>query len=208
MGRKEPSDIDPHHFREIDPWKSEDLVARHRNLPHLEVPGATYFVTFRCCSKTALPAKAHDLVMEAIRACDRISIELDAAVVMPDHAHAIFKLINTCTLGQVLQRIKGRSARQINKVLGTGGSVWMDESFDHIIRDEAEPAGENRIHHAKSGQAGACGAARGVSVAVSERRHRLKPVPLQNKKIEYTQAEAYAASESGFFGGTGFSLCF
>jgi len=138
MARKESSDTDPQHFREIDPWKSEDLVAKHRNLPHLEVPGATYFVTFRCFSKTALPAEARDLVMEAIRACDRTIIELDAAVVMPDHAHAIFRLIDTCTLGQVLQRIKGRSARQINQVLGTMGSVWMDESFDHIMRHETE----------------------------------------------------------------------
>jgi REP element-mobilizing transposase RayT len=122
----------------MDPWKSEELLKRRRNLPHFEVPGATYFVTFRCCSKAALPAEARDLVMEAIRACDKTIIELDAAVVMPDHAHAIFRLINTCTLSQVLQRIKGRSARQINQALKTEGAVWMDESFDHIIRHEAE----------------------------------------------------------------------
>jgi REP element-mobilizing transposase RayT len=138
MSRKESSDSDPRHFQEIDPWKSEDLVAKHRNLPHLEVPGATYFVTFRCCSKAGLPAKARDLVMKAIRGCDATSIDLDAAVVMPDHAHAIFRLIDTCTLGQVLKRIKGRSARQINQVLKTEGAVWMDESFDHIIRHETE----------------------------------------------------------------------
>ncbi len=76
--------------------------------------------------------------MKAIQACDRTIIELDAAVVMPDHAHAIFRLIDTCTLGQVLKRIKGRSARQINQVLKTEGAVWMDESFDHIIRHETE----------------------------------------------------------------------
>ena len=119
MGRKESSDTDPQHFQEIDPWKSEDLVEKHRNLPHLEVPGATYFVTFRCCSKIELPPQACDLVLEAILACDRISIDLDAAVVMPDHAHAIFRLINTSNLSQVLQRIKGRSARRINQVLKT-----------------------------------------------------------------------------------------
>ena len=128
----------PHHFQAVDPWKFEDRVFKHRNLPHLEVPEATYFVTFRCCSKIALPPQARDLVMEAIRACDRTSIDLDAAVVMPNHAHAIFRLIDTCKLSQVLQRIKGRSARQINRVLKTARSVWMDESFDHIIRHEAE----------------------------------------------------------------------
>jgi len=138
MGRKESSDSDPRRFQAIDPWKSEDLVEKHRNLPHLEVPGATYFVTFRCCSKSALPPQARDLVMEAIRACDLTSIDLDAAVVMPDHAHAILRLYDGSRLGQVLQRIKGGSARQINQVLETIGAVWMDESFDHIIRHEAE----------------------------------------------------------------------
>ncbi|HEY6421395.1 MAG TPA: transposase, partial [Candidatus Binataceae bacterium] len=130
--------MDPQRFQAIDPWKSEDLVFKRRNLPHLEVPGATYFVTFRCCAKIALPPEARDLVMAAIRACDRTSIDLDAAVVMPNHVHAIFRLIDTHKLGNVLQRIKGRSARQINQVLKTDGAVWMDESFDHIIRHEAE----------------------------------------------------------------------
>ena len=45
--------------------------------------------------------------MEAIRARDRTIIELDAAVVMPDHAHAIFRLYDGSTRSQVLQRIKG-----------------------------------------------------------------------------------------------------
>lgn len=106
MGRKESSDSDPQHFQAIDLWKSEDLVEKHRNLPHLEVPGG-YFVTFRCCSKSALPPQARDLVMEEIWACDRINLELDAAVVMPDHAHAIFRLYDGSTRSQVLQRIKG-----------------------------------------------------------------------------------------------------
>jgi REP element-mobilizing transposase RayT len=87
---------------------------------------------------TELPPEARDLVMAAIRACDGDSIDLDAAVVMPDHAHAIFRLIGDCTLSRVIQRIKGRSARQINRMLKSGGPVWMDESFDHIIRHETE----------------------------------------------------------------------
>jgi REP element-mobilizing transposase RayT len=76
--------------------------------------------------------------MAAIVECDQASIDLDAAVIMPDHAHLIFRLIEPYQLSQVLQRIKGRSARRINQVLKSNGSVWSDESFDHIIRHAAE----------------------------------------------------------------------
>ena len=76
--------------------------------------------------------------MAAIVECDQASIDLDAAVIMPDHAHLIFRLIQPYELSQILQRIKGRSARRINQMLKRKGSVWSDESFDHIIRHAAE----------------------------------------------------------------------
>jgi len=80
------------------------------------------------------------VVFATISACNQTSIDLDAAVVMPDHAHLIFRLIEPYRLSQVLQRIKGRSARQINRILKSEGSVWSDESFDHIIRHAKELA--------------------------------------------------------------------
>jgi REP element-mobilizing transposase RayT len=138
LSRKEPSETGLDGFQPIDPWKSEDLVFKRRNLPHLEVPGATYFVTFRCGPKLELPPEARDLAFAAIQACDRKTIDLDAAVVMPDHAHVIFRLMNGYKLSHVIQRIKGRSARRIKQMLNSEGSIWMDESFDHIIRDAAE----------------------------------------------------------------------
>jgi REP-associated tyrosine transposase len=126
-------------FRPIDPWKSDDLSRRRRNLPHLEVAGATYFVTFRCRPGVALSPDERDIVMAAITICDRREIELDAAVVMPNHVHAIFRLIGSAKMSRLLQRIKGRSARMINRSRGqTGASLWADESFDHIVRHGTE----------------------------------------------------------------------
>jgi hypothetical protein len=86
---KPPSHIDRPMFEPIDPWKSEELTFKRRNLPHVAVPGATYFVTFRCKATAQLSPEAKDLVIDAIQACDGQSIDLDAAVIMPDHAHAI-----------------------------------------------------------------------------------------------------------------------
>jgi putative transposase len=136
VSAKPPSNADFRRFEPINPWKSADLSRRRRNLPHLAVPGATYFVTFR--SKLELSPAARDVVIAIIRACDQRSVDLDGAVVMPDHAHLIFRLIEPNELPQVLQRIKGRSARAINQLLKREGSIWSDESFDHIIRHAEE----------------------------------------------------------------------
>jgi hypothetical protein len=81
MDSKQRSNPDSLGFEAIDPWKSEYLAVRRRNLLHLEVPGATYFVTFRCRPTSELPAQARHLVLAAILECDQKSIDLDAAVI-------------------------------------------------------------------------------------------------------------------------------
>jgi hypothetical protein len=106
----------PQSFEPVDPWASEDLVFKRRNLPHLNVSGATYFVTFR--SKMSLPPDARDLAIALLRDFTARYIYLDAAVVMPDHVHLILRLLANEPLGTILHLIKGRSARQVNQLLG------------------------------------------------------------------------------------------
>jgi REP element-mobilizing transposase RayT len=122
----------------MNPWKSPELSFRRRHLPHLEVPDATFFVSFSCLHRLELPPSARDLVIAEIRSLDNDTIDLDGAVIMPDHAHAIFRLIGTLTLTEVLKRLKGRTAHRINQITGRQGQVWMQESFDHIVRGEVE----------------------------------------------------------------------
>jgi hypothetical protein len=57
---------------------------------------------------------------------------------MPDHAHLIYRLLGHVNMSDTLQHIKGRSAKKINQVMERRGSLWMDESFDRIIRKEEE----------------------------------------------------------------------
>lgn len=125
-------------FQAINPWKSLDVSLRRRNLPHVQVPGATYFVTFRCQAGLTLPPVARDMALSAILHWDRKRIDLDAAVVMPDHAHAVFRIFESRSLEAILHSIKSFSSNRINKALGREGSFWMDESFDHVIRNEDE----------------------------------------------------------------------
>jgi hypothetical protein len=56
---------------------------------------------------------------------------------MPDHAHVLFRIIDGSTLGEILHSTKSFSANRINQLLGRQGAFWLDENFDHIIRNEA-----------------------------------------------------------------------
>ena len=89
-----------------------------RQLPHLQTPDSTYFVTFRCRPGLFLPKPARAIVMSAIRHCNGARIDLDAAVVMPDHGHLIFRVLGGLSLSAILQSIKGYSARSVNAQLG------------------------------------------------------------------------------------------
>jgi len=125
-------------FQPVNPWKAADLGTRKRNLPHVETTLATYLITFRCRGKISLPGPARDIVLSALRYWDSRRIELDAAVVMPNHVHAIFRVIDNSELSAILYSIKSYSANAVNRFMGANGSLWLDESFDHVIRHEDE----------------------------------------------------------------------
>jgi len=65
---------------------------------------------------------------------------MKVALVMPDHVHLIFTLLHDqddvpYPLAEVMKGIKGVSARRINQLLGRSGTLWLDESFDHVVRN-------------------------------------------------------------------------
>jgi REP element-mobilizing transposase RayT len=159
-------------------------------LPHIQIGGATYFVTFRL--KNSLPTEVlENLSLEAERIKrlpkDKISVEQhrwfeklddyldqsffgepllrneeiadlvagalhyrDARVydlisfcVMPNHVHLICTPLEKekdrfYSLTEILHSLKRHTAREANKILQRSGAFWQDESYDHIIRDEAE----------------------------------------------------------------------
>jgi adenine-specific DNA methylase/REP element-mobilizing transposase RayT len=125
-------------FQPVNPWKSAGLKFNRRHFPHVEASQATYFVTFRCQKSLVMPAEVREEVLSAVRHWDGKRIDLDAAVVMPDHVHAIFRILDGSRLGEILHSIKSFSAKQANWMLGRTGPFWQDESFDHVVRDEAE----------------------------------------------------------------------
>lgn len=64
--------------------------------------------------------------------------QIDAWVIMPNHIHALVEPLEKNTLGSILQKWKGAGARLINQAVGRTGRLWQAETFDHIVRSEAQ----------------------------------------------------------------------
>lgn len=85
------------------------------------------------------------IVGNAFAFFDRERYEMDHFVIMPNHAHLLFRLFGDWRLGQVLHTWKSFTSHRINDFLGRKGTnLWMDERFDHIVRSEAQLGHYNR----------------------------------------------------------------
>jgi biotin-(acetyl-CoA carboxylase) ligase/REP element-mobilizing transposase RayT/biotin operon repressor len=127
------------------------FTVTRRNLPHWQDPGRLYFVTFRVRSGAVLNEQMRNIVLEACRHWHGRKYHLYAISVMPDHVHLLLwprpiESDTRCTdaekgvhsLSEILHGIKSFTAHQIQRQCGWKGSVWMEESFDRIVRDDAE----------------------------------------------------------------------
>ena len=87
-------------------------------------------------------ALARPDIREAVKSCllkfDGERLIVHSAVIMPNHVHALIEPLPGHDLSKLLQGIKGASAREANKLLGASGTFWLDESYDHIVRSEAQ----------------------------------------------------------------------
>jgi REP element-mobilizing transposase RayT len=112
-----------------------------RRLPHYQRDDRPLFVTFRAKKTLPLSPQARDLALQHCLHDHGKTIQLHAAVIMPDHVHLLFTALRdvegwTFALPEILRAIKGSSARSINKLSGRSGPVWQDESFDHVLRGD------------------------------------------------------------------------
>src|SRR3569833_2411555 len=127
-----------------------------RNLPHFERPWAKYMVTFSTVQKRQLSSEARDIVLESLLFTgQQRRWQLFAACVMPDHVHVLFepqiKEQDTevtpifWSLTVLLHSVKSFTAHEMNKAEGAEGPVWEKESFDRIMRSDADL--EEKFHY-------------------------------------------------------------
>jgi REP element-mobilizing transposase RayT len=83
------------------------------------------------------------IIYDELTENDGILYTLDAFTIMPNHCHIIFQPIDDqqgtpISLSSIMMSIKGRTARQCNQILQRNGRFWQHESYDHVIRNQAE----------------------------------------------------------------------
>jgi len=99
--------------------------------------GSTYFITFRLEKGTLNSAEVR-LVLDHLKSGDPEFYDLLAAVVMPDHVHLVLRPREGVELSRITKGIKGVAARKVNLARGSRGSIWHNESFDRIVRDQED----------------------------------------------------------------------
>ncbi len=97
------------------------------------------------------------VVADALHWRDGQGYRLDAYCIMSNHVHAVFApYLSEASLqpGQtedgllyeseeppldvIMHSLKSWTAQQANAVLGRNGQFWQHESYDHVVRDDAE----------------------------------------------------------------------
>jgi REP element-mobilizing transposase RayT len=131
------------------------LIIRRRNLPHWELAGSTYFITFRLKEGRLSPEEV-GIVLEQIKKGEPAFYKLFTATVIPDHVHAVLRPQADASLARITKGIKGVSARLINERRGNRGALWQDESYDRVIRDEKEFAEKTRYVFNNAVKRGLC----------------------------------------------------
>lgn len=93
-----------------------------------------------------------DLVAETIRYRDGKDYDLATYCILPNHVHLVFGIgkhemfgpvgqianLSNKELSKIMQSLKRYTATRANEILRRSGEFWQDESYDHVIRNEAE----------------------------------------------------------------------
>ena len=108
--------------------------AYRRFLPHYQNQDRTYFITFCSRNRRILSREARSVLLDHIVKNHRVLYRLCVVVVMPDHVHLLLIPIDSA-LSEIMRRIKGASAREINRMTADAGSIWQREYFDRQMRD-------------------------------------------------------------------------
>ncbi len=117
----------------------EQVSIYRRKLPHWRQAGAVYFVTWRLHpSQPELTPDERTIVVAALEHFQNERYILFAHVVMDNHAHVLVKPIHENVLQSILHSWKSFTALQMQRQFRRQRSIWQDEYFDRIVRDEEE----------------------------------------------------------------------
>ena len=82
--------------------------------------------------------RAGTILNELIQNIDRVypAVHVDTYVIMPDHVHLLLAFYETSqprpSLGNIINTLKSLTTKRL------GYSIWQDEFYDHIIRNQTD----------------------------------------------------------------------
>jgi REP element-mobilizing transposase RayT len=84
-----------------------------------------------------------EMVAESLYYRDGIAYDLEAFCIMLNHVHLVCKPLedangNHIPLSKIMHSLKRHTARKANQILGRTGAFWQHESYDHVVRNDAE----------------------------------------------------------------------
>lgn len=139
---------------------------KYNHLPHIDIKGYYQFLTFRTYDSVDeylkrvfksdlenskkqykidnyldnsqngayLNGEVLIYLYEFLLSKNKILYELISFVIMPNHIHILFKAYKK--LSQIMQTIKGVTAKEINIMIDKKGKFWASDYYDKVIRDE------------------------------------------------------------------------
>lgn len=79
------------------------------------------------------------VVWDALWFRDNVEYYLHAVAIMPNHVHVIVEPMDNVKLTDIIRNWKSYTAHKINQLRATlGKKVWLEETYDHIIRNKKE----------------------------------------------------------------------
>jgi REP-associated tyrosine transposase len=107
-------------------------------LTHIHIQEYPYLTTTVTLKREPIFAdfKAADILLEAILfGREQQWYYLLSFVIMPDHMHLII-IPRGKNISECMKSIKGFSARKINSLLRTNGSIWQSGFYDYVLDSE------------------------------------------------------------------------
>lgn len=96
--------------------------------------------------------EARRIMHEALLHFAGVRYQLGSFAIAGNHVHVLVAPLPGIALSGVLHSWKSYTATAINKALGRSGTLWKEESYDHLVRSEASLFRISEYIHAHVGQ--------------------------------------------------------
>lgn len=135
LGDSLPSNVVARWRRELKPLlKSLDAAVTLKGQAELHRRISRYEDAGHGSCVLAKPDLAR-IVQESLLEGHGEAYKLIAWCIMPNHVHAVIRLLDETSLGVIVKRWKAGAAVRINRELARNGSLWQEDYHDRLIRD-------------------------------------------------------------------------